>query len=87
MVVARRQPDRPGAGIVFLAPVKGRKPTAAAAVAGLSTATGVAAWMTGAIADAGINMRGLSAAAFGSRFVAYKATMAAKASGKKSIKR
>jgi len=116
MVVARRQPDRPGAGIVFLAPVKGRRATAAAAVAGLSPAPGVAALrvegtnrlglgakMTSAIADAGINMRGLSAAALGSRFVAYmafdsaedadkaakaiKAIMAAKAPGKKSSKR
>ncbi len=84
MVVARRQPDRPGAGIVFLAPVKGRRATAAAAVAGLSPAPGVAALrvegtnrpglgakMTSTIADAGINMRGLSAAVLGSRFVAY----------------
>ena len=84
MVVARRQPDRPGTGIVFLAPLKGRKVIAAAAVAGLSPSTGVAALrvegsdrpglgakMTGAIADAGINLRGLSAAALGSRFVAY----------------
>ena len=38
MVVARRQPDKPGAGIVFLAPVKGRKATEAAAMAGLSPA-------------------------------------------------
>ena len=86
MVVARRQPDRPGAGIVFLAPVKGRRATAAAAVAGLSPAPGVAtlrvegtnrpglgAKMTSAIADAGINMRGLSAAVLGRRFVAYMA--------------
>jgi hypothetical protein len=86
MVVARRQPDRSGAGMVFLAPVKGRKATAAAAVAGLNPAPGVAAFrvegtnrsglgakMTSAIADAGINMRGLSAAALGSRFVAYMA--------------
>jgi hypothetical protein len=116
MVVARRQPDRPGTGIVFLAPVKGRKITEAAAVAGLSPATGVAALrvegtdrpglgakMTGAIADAGINLRGLSAAVLGSRFVDYmafdsaedaekaakaiKAAMAAKAPGKKSSKR
>jgi hypothetical protein len=116
MVVARRQPDRPGAGMVFLAPVKGRKATAAAAVAGLSPAPGVAALrvegtdrpglgakMTGAIADSGINMRGLSAAALGSRFVAYmafdsvedaekaakaiRAAAAAKARGKKSSKR
>ena len=116
MVVARRQPDRPGAGIVFLAPVKGRKATAAAAVAGLSPAPGVAALrvegtnrpglgakMTGAIADSGVNLRGLSAAVLGSRFVAYmafdsaedadkaakaiKAAAAAKAPGKKSSKR
>jgi hypothetical protein len=116
MVVARRQPEGSGAGMVFLAPVKGRKATAAAAVAGLNPAPGVAAFrvegtnrpglgakMTGAIADAGINMRGLSAAALGSRFVAYmafdstedadkaakaiKAIMAAKAPGKKSSKR
>jgi len=116
MVVARRQPDKPGAGIVFLAPVKGRKATEAAAMADLSPATGMAALrvegtdrpglgakMTSAIADAGINMRGLSAAALGSRFVAYvafdsvqdaekaakaiRAVAAAKAPGKKSSKR
>jgi hypothetical protein len=43
MVVARRQPDRRGAEMVFLAPVKGHKATAAAAIAGLSPAPGVAA--------------------------------------------
>src|SRR2546423_12627646 len=71
MVVARRQPDRPGTGIVFLAPLKGRKAIAAAAVAGLSPSTGGAAVrvegagrpglggeMTGAIAHAGIKLRG-----------------------------
>jgi hypothetical protein len=116
MAVARRQPERPGAGIVFLGPVKGRKATAAAAVAGLSPAPGVAALrveganrpglgakMTGAIADSGINLRGLSAAVLGSRFVAYmafdgaedadraakaiKAAAAAKTPRKKSSKR
>jgi predicted amino acid-binding ACT domain protein len=116
MVVARRQSDRPGAGIVFLAPVKGRKATAAAAVAGLGPATGVAALrvegtdrpglgatMTGAIAEAGVNLRGLSAAALGSRFAAYlafdspedaekaakamRAATAARPRGKKSSKR
>jgi hypothetical protein len=86
MVVARRQSEKPGSGIVFLAPLKGRKATAAAAVAGLGPATGVAALrvegtdrpglgatMTGAIAEAGINLRGLSAAALGGRFAAYLA--------------
>jgi hypothetical protein len=116
MVVARRQADRPGTGIVFLAPVKGRKVAAAAAVVGLSRAPGVAALrvdgtnrpglgakMTGAIAESGINMRGLSAAALGRRFVAYiafdsaedaenaakaiRAAAAAKAPGRKSSRR
>jgi hypothetical protein len=113
MVVARRQPDKPGSGIVFLAPIKGRKPADAARAAGLAQAPGVAALrvegtdrpglgaqMTNAIAEAGVNLRGLSAAALGSRFVAYlafdgsddaeraakaiKAAGAAKTSGKKS---
>lgn len=116
MVVARRQPDRPGAGIVFLAPVKGRRARAAAALAGLSPTPdmaalrvegtnrpGLGAKMTGAIADSGINLHGLSAAVLGSRFVAYmafdgaedadkaakaiKAAATAKAAGKKSSKR
>jgi hypothetical protein len=116
MVVARRQSEKPGSGIVFLAPVKGRKATEAAAVAGLGPATGVAALrvegtdrpglgatMTGAIAEAGINLRGLSAAALGGRFAAYlafdssedadkaakalRAAGAARARGKKSSKR
>jgi predicted amino acid-binding ACT domain protein len=86
MLVARRQPDRPGSGIVFLAPVKGRKAVSAAAVAGLAPTAGVSALriegtdrpglgaqLTGAIADAGINVRGLSAAVVGGRFAAYLA--------------
>ena len=85
-------------------------------MAGLSPATGMAALrvegtdrpglgakMTSAIADAGIDLRGLSAAALGSRFVAYiafdspedaekaakaiRAATAGKPQGKKSSKR
>jgi predicted amino acid-binding ACT domain protein len=116
MVVARRQADKPGTGIVFVAPLKGRKASEAAAMGGLGPAAGVAALrvegsdspglaaaMTSAIADAGVNLRGVSAAAIGSRFVAYvaldsaedaakaakaiKAVGAAKRRGKKSTKR
>ena len=116
MVLARRQADRPGTGIVFLAPIKGRKATEAAAMAGLSPATGLAALhvdgtdrpglgakMAGAVADAGINLRGLSAAVVGNRFAAHlafdnledaakaakaiKVAAKAKASGKKSRRR
>jgi hypothetical protein len=36
-VVARRAPDKPGTGVVFLTPIKGAKQKAAAQQAGLST--------------------------------------------------
>src|SRR5579863_2587443 len=72
-VVARRQADKFRAGVVFLTPVKGKKVQAAARAIGaepgdgLATlrveggnSRGVGARMMRAIADAGINVRGLS---------------------------
>ncbi|MGH7818631.1 MAG: ACT domain-containing protein [Candidatus Binatia bacterium] len=86
MVVARRQPDKPGSGVVFVAPLKGKKAMEVAATAGLGPAPGVAALrvegtdrpglgarMTTAIAEAGVNLRGLSAAVIGNRFAANMA--------------
>lgn len=83
-VVARRSPEKPGIGIVFMAPIKGGKETTAAERAGLSRATnlhslrleaadtpGLGAKITRAVAEAGVNMRGLSAAAIGNRCVVY----------------
>ncbi|UCG16092.1 MAG: hypothetical protein JSV19_12435 [Phycisphaerales bacterium] len=83
-VIARRCPDKPGSGVVFLAPLAGEAQTRAAEQAGLArTASmhsirlegadqaGFGAKMTRLIADAGINMRGLSAAAVGQRCVVY----------------
>jgi len=85
-VVARRAPERPGTGVVFVAPVKGASQTRAAAAAGFSKAEalhsvraqgadkpGLGAKMTHALAEAGINLRGLSAAAIGKRCVVYLA--------------
>jgi hypothetical protein len=85
-VVARRAPDKPGRGVVFVAPIAGPKQTAAAAAAGFSAAEslhsvriegpdrpGLGAAITGALAAAGINLRGLSAAAIGKRMVCYLA--------------
>jgi len=85
-VVARRAPDKPGTGVVFVAPVKGGRRILAAQEAGFSKAEslhsvrvegpdkpGLGAKMTQALAEAGINLRGLSAAAIGKRFVAYLA--------------
>ena len=86
MVVARRRPEKPGKAIVFLAPLKGRNAVQAAARAGLGPDTGMAALrvegpnraglgakLVGAIAAAGINLRGLSAAVVGRQFAAFLA--------------
>ncbi len=83
-VIARRRPENPGDGVVFMAPVRGPKQIRAARKAGLSKATGMyslrlegpdkpglGARISDAIAEAGINMRGLSAAAIGRKCVVY----------------
>ena len=85
-VIARRQPDKPGTGVVFLAPLRGTHQTRAAEGNGLTKAAGMhsiriegpdrpglGALITKTVADAGINMRGLSAAAIGARCVTYVA--------------
>jgi predicted amino acid-binding ACT domain protein len=85
-VIARRAADKPGTGVVFVTPVKGGKQKSAAQNAGLATSAslksvrvegpdraGLGAKMTRAIADAGINLRGLSAAALGRRSISYLA--------------
>ena len=85
-VISRRAPEKPGTGVVFMAPVSGAPQTRAAKAAGLNkTSTlhslrlespdraGLGARITQTIADAGINMRGLSAAALGRRSVCYLA--------------
>ena len=85
-VIARRQPDKPGTGVVFLAPLEGAGQVRAAKDAGLSPAEtmhslrveaadrpGLGARITRAVADAGVNMRGLSACAFGRQCIMYLA--------------
>jgi hypothetical protein len=83
-VIARRQPEKPGTGVVFVTPLKGKKALAAAAAAGFSetrrVATlkvegddrpGLGAQLAHAVGAAGVNLRGLSAAVVGRKFVAY----------------
>lgn len=83
-MIARRAPEKPGEGVVFLAPIKGKKQKQAAETAGfLKTETmhplrvegpdkaGIIAKMSRALAEAGVNLRGVSAAAIGKKFVAY----------------
>jgi hypothetical protein len=85
-LVSRRAPDKPGTGVVFLAPIKGTKQKGAAQAGGLSTTdslhsvrvegadrAGLGTKMSRALADAGINLRGVSAAALGRRAVTYLA--------------
>jgi len=89
-VIARRQPDKPGTGVVFVTPLKGKKALAAAAAVGFSetqrVATlkvegddrpGLGAQLAQAVGAAGVNLRGLSAAVVGRKFVAYLAFDAA----------
>jgi len=83
-VIARRRPEEPGRGVVFISPVKGKAAEDAATSSGLSKAMdvptlrvegpdqpGIGQCMLRAIADLGINLRGVSAAAIGGKFVTY----------------
>ena len=85
-VVARRAPDRPGTGVVFVAPLEGVAQMAAADQAGFAVADSlhsvrvqgdnrpeIGAEFTKSLAGAGINLRGLSAAVIGERFIMYLA--------------
>ena len=85
-VIARRASERPGTGVVFLTPLTGAAQVRAAKKAGLEKTKslhslrvegpdqpGLGAKMTQALAQAGINLRGLSAAAIGRRCVVHLA--------------
>ncbi len=85
-VIARRTPEKPGKGVVFVTPLKGAKQVKAAQAAGFEKAKsmhslriegvdkpGMAAKIQKALADAGLNLRGVSGAALGRKFVAYLA--------------
>jgi predicted amino acid-binding ACT domain protein len=83
-VISRRSPEKPGTGVVFVTPLKGEAQMKAARALGFrktkkhhavrvegADKPGLGAKMTGALAAARINLRGVSAAAIGKRFVAY----------------
>jgi hypothetical protein len=85
-VIARRAPEKPGTGVVFLTPLKGAAQLKAAKQAGFAKTQslhslriegrdqpGLGARMTQVLAEAGINVRGLSAAAIGPRCVMHLA--------------
>ena len=81
-VVARRQPHKPGRGVVFLGGVSGAKAAKAASASGLAKSTEIAALrveetnkpgschkMLRILSGAGINLRGLSATVVGKKCV------------------
>jgi hypothetical protein len=84
-VIARRAPDRPGTGVAFVTPVAGAAQRAAKQAGFAKTATlhtvriqgpdrpGEGARIAAALAEAGLNVRGFSAAAIGRAFVAHVA--------------
>ena len=85
-LVARREPHLPGRGVVFLSGISGAKGTKAAADAGLAKASNVVALrvegpnkagaayqITRRLADAGINLRGVSAGVMGKKFQLFLA--------------
>ena len=83
-IIARRAPEKPGTGVVFVTPLRGDREVAAAKDLGFNVASsvhslriegenkpGVTAEITQKLADVGINIRGLSASVSGVRFVIF----------------
>jgi len=83
-IIARRAPENPGSGIVFVSPLRGDREVRAASMLGFAISgsiaavrvegenePGAAARLTDLIADAEINMRGFSGAVVGNRYIAY----------------
>ena len=85
-VIARRTPEAPGKGVVFITPLQGDREIRAATQIGFNATPslhsvrimgtdrpGIVADLTKKLADEGINLRGVSAAVLGSQFIAYLA--------------
>ena len=81
-LISRRTPEKPGKGVVFVTPIEGARQAKAAKKAGFRKAQslrsvrvaapdtpGLGVKLTQHIADAGINLRGLSGAVIGKRAV------------------
>jgi hypothetical protein len=85
-ISTRRQPERPGTGVLFVAPVTGPAQVRAARQAGLAEAhdpvvmrvegdneAGLAYRLTQQWALAGINLQGLTMSVLGSKFIGFAA--------------
>jgi hypothetical protein len=85
-IIARRTPEKAGDGVVFVTPLKGAKVLKAAQAAGFEKSGSlhtlrvegadkprVAAKLTQALAEAGVNLHGFSGAALGKQYVIHLA--------------
>lgn len=85
-IIARRSPEKPGTGVVFVTPLHGDRETEAAAEAGFNVSShmhsvriagrnepGLAAQVAQKIGQAGLNLRGFSGAVIGTQFVLHLA--------------
>jgi hypothetical protein len=85
-IVARRAPEKPGTGVVFVTPIQGAAACRAAAKAGFKKTSrlhtvqiqgpdkaGEALRIARALAEKGLNLRGVSGAALGKQYVSYLA--------------
>ncbi len=94
-LIARRAPEKRGTGVVFVTPLKGAGQIKAAEAAGFQKTPslhslrvqgpdkrGMGAKLTKALAKAGVNLRGLSAAALGKQYVLHLALDKAKDAAK-----
>lgn len=83
-IIARRDAEKPGTGVVFVTPLQGDREIDAAATVGFNIThtlhsvrvmgadrPGIAAELTQKLAEAGINLRGFSASVIGTQFVAF----------------
>lgn len=85
-MLARRAPESPGRGVVFISPIKGAKQHKAAREAGFmptealhsiriegADAPSLGAFIARRIAESGVNIRGFSASVTDGKFVGYLA--------------
>ena len=85
-IIARRSPERPGQGVVFVTPLRSDQEVEAATQVGFAVtsrmhsirvegknAPGLAAKLAQKIGQAGVNLRGLSAGVIGTGFVLHLA--------------
>ena len=84
LIIARRRPDKPGEGVMFITPLRDDREIGVAVEEGFSVschlhvvqvegqnAPGIAAKMTQRIGQAGLNLRGFSGAVLGMQFVMH----------------